>query len=73
MKKRLLAIAEEERMKNIFIKVVCPELAEQLALQGFQYIAKEQNAFVFAYSDELIAVLQQYSHSQFVCESKLRF
>ena len=36
-------------------------------------IAKEQNAFVFAYSDELITVLQQYSHSQFVCESKLRF
>lgn len=61
-------------MKNTFIKVVCPELAEQLAFQGFQYITKEQNAFVFAYSDELIAVLQQqYSHSQFVCESKLRF
>lgn len=60
-------------MKNIFIKVVSPEVAEQLVLQGFQYI-KEQNAFVFAYSDELIAVLQQqYSHSQFACESKLRF
>lgn len=60
-------------MKNIFIKVVSPEVAEQLALQGFQYI-KEQNTFAFAYSDELIAVLQQrYSHSQFACESKLRF
>ena len=61
-------------MKNSFIKVVSPEVAEQLAFQVFQYITKEQNAFVFAYSDELIAVLQQqYSHSQFACESKLRF
>ena len=61
-------------MKNSFIKVVCPELAEQLAFQGFQYITKEHNAFVFAYSDELIAVLQQqYSQSQCACESKLRF
>ena len=61
-------------MDYTLIKVVSPEVAEQLAKLGFQYIAKEQNAFVFAYSDELIAVLQQqYSHSQFVCESKLRF
>ena len=60
-------------MKNYFIKVVSPEVAEQLALLGFQYM-KERNAFVFAYSDELIAVLQQqYAHSQFACESKLRF
>ena len=60
-------------MKNIFIKIVSPEVAEQLALLGFQYM-KEQNAFVFEYSDELIAVLQQqYSHSQFACEGKLRF
>lgn len=59
---------------SAFIKVVGPEIAEQLASLGFQYITKEQNAFVFAYSDELIAVLQQqYSHSQFACESKLRF
>lgn len=58
-------------MKNL-IKVVDPEIAERLAHSGFQYI-KEQNAFVFPYSDELIAVLrEQYSHSQFVCESKLR-
>lgn len=60
-------------MKNTFIKVVSPEVAEQLATLGFQYI-KEQNTFVFPYSDELIVVLQrQYSHSQFACESKLRF
>jgi hypothetical protein len=60
-------------MKHTFIKVVSPEVAEQLVLLGFQYI-KEQNAFVFPYSDELIAVMQQqYSRSQFACESKLRF
>lgn len=60
-------------MKPQFIKVVDPVIAEQLAELGFQYI-KEQHAFVFMCSDELIAVLQkQYSLSQFVCESKLRF
>lgn len=59
-------------MKN-FIKVVNPEIAEQLVLQGFQYI-KEQNTFAFQYSDELIDVLQQqYAKSQFACETKLRF
>ena len=60
-------------MKNTFIKIVNPDVAEQLATLGFQYI-KEQNAFVFTYSDELAAVLKQrYSQLQFVCESKLRF
>lgn len=60
-------------MKPQFIKVVDPVLAEKLAELGFQYI-KEQHAFVFDCSDELMAVIQkQYSRSQFVCESKLRF
>lgn len=59
-------------MKNL-IKIVNPEVAEQLAFLGFQYI-KEQNTFAFPYSDELIAVLQQqYPNTQFVRESKLRF
>ena len=56
-----------------FIKVVSPEVAKGLALLGFQYI-KEQNVFVFPYSDEIIAVLQrQYANAQFVAENKLRF
>lgn len=60
-------------MKNTFIKVVSPEVAEQLALLGFQYI-KEQNVFVFPYSDEIMVVLQrQYSSPQYVTENKLRF
>lgn len=60
-------------MKNTFIKVVSPEVAKQLALLGFQYI-KEQNVFVFPYSDEIMVVLQrQYSTPQFVTENKLRF
>ena len=60
-------------MNAQFIKVVDPKIAEQLVSLGFQYI-KEQNAFVFLHSDELIAVLQkQYSQSKFACESKLRF
>lgn len=59
-------------MKN-FIKVVSPEVAKGLALLGFQYI-KEQNVFVFPYSDELIAVLRlQFANAQFVTENKLRF
>ena len=60
-------------MKPTFIKIVSPELAEQLAALDFQYI-KEASLFVFPYSDELIAVLrQQYAQEQYVCESKLRF
>lgn len=60
-------------MKPTFIKIVSPEIAEQLASLGFQYI-KEASLFVFPYSDELLAVLrQQYANSQYVCESKLRF
>lgn len=67
-------MAEKASKKTTFIKVVSPEVAEQLALSGFQYIAKEQNVFVFLYSDEVIALLKkQCSHSQFVCENKLRF
>ena len=58
---------------NNFIKVVNPELANQMAALGFQYI-KEQNVFTFHYSEELMRILQkQYSNSQFVIESKLRF
>lgn len=59
-------------MKN-FIKIVSPEVAKQLALLGFQYI-KEQSVFVFPYSDDIMTALRrQYSDSQFVTESKLRF
>lgn len=60
-------------MNNNFIKVVDPDMAKQLADLGFQYI-KEQNVFVFPYSDEIMLILQQqYSVAQFVKESKLRF
>ena len=60
-------------MKNNFIKVVNPDVANNLVALGFQYI-KEQNVFVFPYSDEIMVVLQrQYSSSQFVTEDKLRF
>lgn len=60
-------------MKNNFIKVVNPDVANNLVALGFQYI-KEQNVFVFPYSDEMMVVLQrQYSSPQFVTENKLRF
>lgn len=60
-------------MKNNFIKVVNPDVANDLVALGFQYI-KEQNVFVFPYSDEIMVVLQrQYSSPQFVTENKLRF
>lgn len=60
-------------MKNNFIKVVNPDVANNLVTLGFQYI-KEQNVFVFPYSDEIMVVLQrQYSSPQFVTENKLRF
>lgn len=60
-------------MKNNFIKVVNPDVANNLVALGFQYI-KEQNVFVFPYSDEMMVVLQrQYSSPQFVMENKLRF
>lgn len=60
-------------MKNNFIKVVNPDVANNLVALGFQYI-KEQNVFVFPYSDEIMVVLQrQYSRPQFVTENKLRF
>ena len=60
-------------MKNNFIKVVNPDVANNLVALGFQYI-KEQNVFVFPYSDEIMVVLQrQYSTPQFVTENKLRF
>lgn len=60
-------------MKNNFIKIVSPEVANRLVALGFQYI-KEQNVFAFPYSDEIMIVLQQqYSNPQFVTESKLRF
>ena len=60
-------------MKNNFIKVVNQDVANNLVALGFQYI-KEQNVFVFPYSDEIMVVLQrQYSSPQFVTENKLRF
>lgn len=60
-------------MNNNFIKVVNPDVANNLVALGFQYI-KEQNVFVFPYSDEIMVVLQrQYSSPQFVTENKLRF
>ena len=60
-------------MKNNFIKVVNPDVANNLVALGFQYI-KEQNVFVFPYSNEIMVVLQrQYSTPQFVTENKLRF
>lgn len=59
-------------MKNL-IKVVSPELANQLASLGFQYI-KEGEYFAFIQTDELMSVLQQtYSNGSFICENKLRF
>lgn len=60
-------------MKNNFIKVVDPELANGLVALGFQYV-KERNVFAFPYSDDLMVVLhQQYARPQFVTENKLRF
>ena len=60
-------------MKNTFIKVVSPDVANQLVALGFQYI-KEQEVFAFPYDDEIMAVLQrQYSSHKFVTENKLRF
>ena len=60
-------------MKNNFIKVVNPDVANNLVALGFQYI-KEQNVFVFPYSNEIMVILQrQYSSPQFVTENKLRF
>lgn len=59
-------------MKNL-IKVVSPEVAEQLAKLGFQYI-REGNVFAFFETDELMSVLRQtYSNGSFICENKLRF
>lgn len=59
-------------MKNL-IKVVSPELANQLASLGFQYIKEGEN-FAFIQTDELMSVLQQtYSNGSFICENKLRF
>lgn len=60
-------------MKKTFIKVDSSEIAEKLVSLGFQYIAKEQNAFVFPYDEEIIVILQQQYSCPFVCESKLRF
>lgn len=63
---------KESEMKNL-IKVVSPEVAEQLAKLGFQYI-KEGSVFAFIQTDELMSVLQQtYSNGAFICENKLRF
>lgn len=60
-------------MKNNFIKVVSPDVAKQLADLGFQYM-KEQDVFVFPYSEEIVIFLQkQYSTAQFAIENKLRF
>lgn len=60
-------------MDCTLIKVVSPEVAEQLAKLGFQYI-KEGSAFAFIKSDELMSVLQKtYSNVSFICENKLRF
>ena len=62
----------ENVVKNL-IKVVSPEVAEQLAKLGFQYI-KEGSVFAFIQTDELMSVLQQtYSNGAFICENKLRF
>lgn len=59
-------------MKNL-IKVVSPELANQLVALGFQYIKEGEN-FAFIQTDELMSVLQQaYSNGCFICENKLRF
>lgn len=59
-------------MKNL-IKVVNPEVAEQLAKMGFQYI-REGDVFAFIQTDELMSVLRQaYSNGTFICENKLRF
>lgn len=59
-------------MKNL-IKVVSPEVAEQLVKLGFQYI-REGNVFAFIQTDELMSVLRQtYSNGSFICENKLRF
>lgn len=59
-------------MKNL-IKIVSPELANQLVSLGFQYI-KEGSVFAFIQTDELMSVLQQtYSNGAFICENKLRF
>lgn len=60
-------------MNTQFIKIVDPELADNLVALGFQYI-KEGNTFAFFYSEELISVIQQkFQKTQFVCERKLRF
>lgn len=60
-------------MKNNFIKVVSPELANLLATRGFQYM-KEGCVFVFSWSDELIAIIRELgTNDYFVFENKLRF
>lgn len=60
-------------MKQVFLKVVDPEVAEELASLGFQYI-KEQNSFAFLCSDELVEVfLSRFSDVQFTTNNKLTF
>ena len=60
-------------MVTNFIKIVNPDTAKELAGLGFQYI-KEQDVFVFSYSDEIMMILnQKYSGECFVKENKLRF
>lgn len=61
-------------MEKFFIKVVNPDEAEKLAkIGGFQYI-KENNVFVFPYSEELMKLLnKEYSSVKYFCENKLRF
>ena len=60
-------------MSNNFIKIANPNVAEQLAHLGFQYI-KESNVFVFTECEELLALLSQTCPDAcFVTENKLRF
>jgi hypothetical protein len=60
-------------MNNNFIKIADPNVAEQLARLGFQYI-KESNVFVFTECEEILALLSQtFKHTCFVTENKLRF
>ena len=60
-------------MTTNFIKIANPDTAKELVDLGFQYI-KEQNVFVFPYSDEMMMILnQKYSGECFVTENKLRF
>lgn len=56
-----------------FVKVIDRKVSDYLVSSGFSYI-KENDAFVFCATPELIAVLQrQFAKGQYVIESKLRF